>query len=81
LILTYSSIKIGMENIIAGILLLGCYEVVIIMIVEYFLFWVNEITDYIIDLFNNLREGIIMAWAGKKRQRMPKRFFLSGCTG
>jgi hypothetical protein len=48
MILTYSSIKIGMEKIIAGILLLGCYEVVIIMIVEYFLFWANEIIDYII---------------------------------
>jgi hypothetical protein len=34
-----------------------------------------------IDLFNNLGNDIIRKWAGEKRRRMPKRFFLSGCTG
>jgi hypothetical protein len=42
-----------------------------------------ELADYIttIDLFNNIKHAIMIAWEGTQRHRMPKRFFLSGCTG
>jgi hypothetical protein len=35
----------------------------------------------ILDLFNNIKNAIMIAWEERKRQWMPKRFFLSGCTG
>jgi hypothetical protein len=35
----------------------------------------------ILDLFNNPRNAIMTEWEREKRQRMPRRFFLSGCTG
>jgi phage terminase large subunit-like protein len=34
-----------------------------------------------IDLFDNFKSAIKTAWKREKRQRMPKRFFLNGCTG
>ena len=34
-----------------------------------------------IDLFNNTGNSIIPKWVGERRHKMPKRFFLSGCTG
>jgi hypothetical protein len=35
----------------------------------------------IIDLFKNPKDVIILAWKREKRQWMPKRFVLSGCSG
>jgi hypothetical protein len=34
-----------------------------------------------IDLFNNRKNDRMTAWEEEKRRRMPKRFFLNGCTG
>jgi hypothetical protein len=34
-----------------------------------------------IDLFNNQKNNKIHKWEGERRHRMPKKFFLSGCTG
>jgi hypothetical protein len=36
---------------------------------------------YILDLFKNPEDAIMMAWKRKKRQRTPKRLFLNGSTG
>lgn len=41
---------------------------------------VSELSQNILDLFNNLKEAIMTAWEKKKRQQMPKRSFLNGCT-
>jgi hypothetical protein len=38
-------------------------------------------TGYILDLFKNLKGAMMAAWKRKKRQQMPRRFFLSGCAG
>jgi hypothetical protein len=38
-------------------------------------------TEHTIDLFSNRRDDIMTAWEGEKKRRMPKRFFLNGCTG
>jgi hypothetical protein len=35
----------------------------------------------LLDLFKNRKDAIIKEWEGEKRQGMPKRFFLNGCTG
>jgi hypothetical protein len=35
----------------------------------------------IVELFNNLGNDILYGWDEEKKRRMPKRFFLSGCTG
>jgi hypothetical protein len=36
----------------------------------------------VLDLFNNPRNNaIIFKWEGERRQRTPKKLFLSGCTG
>jgi L-rhamnonate dehydratase len=35
----------------------------------------------ILDLFKNPKDAMLTIWEGEKRQRMPKRFFLNGCTG
>jgi predicted nucleic acid-binding protein len=40
-----------------------------------------ETAEIIIDLFKNRKDAIIKEWEGEKRQGMPKRFFLNGCTG
>jgi UDP-3-O-[3-hydroxymyristoyl] glucosamine N-acyltransferase len=34
-----------------------------------------------INLFNNSEDAIMRAWKREKRQRTPRRFFLSGCMG
>jgi hypothetical protein len=34
----------------------------------------------LLDLFKNPKEAIMAAWAREKRRRMPRQFFLSGCT-
>jgi transposase-like protein len=41
----------------------------------------NRGVQDILELFNNPRNNaIIFKWEGEKRQRMPKKRFLSGCT-
>jgi hypothetical protein len=43
----------------------------------------NEFLKYLfsLDLFNNREDDIMTVWEGKKGRRMPRRFFLNGCTG
>jgi hypothetical protein len=43
----------------------------------------NSMNSFVnlLDLFNNIKHAIMIAWEGTQRHRMPKRFFLSGCTG
>jgi hypothetical protein len=48
--------------------------------------WINVKIPYTekfykIDLFNNLGNGMIFTWAGERKRRMAKTYFLSGCTG